>query len=142
MSPAEIVTAMMAKDAYSQWLGIQILETGAGYAKVQLTVRPEMLNGHGIAHGGITYGLSDSCFAFASNSRGQKAVSIETSISHVAAVQEGDVLTAESSEDSLNPKIGVYHIRVTNQRAETVALFKGMVYRKKEVWTLSPDVSP
>ncbi|MEM7603552.1 MAG: hydroxyphenylacetyl-CoA thioesterase PaaI [Verrucomicrobiota bacterium] len=134
MTPAEIIADMMENDAYSQWLGITILETGAGYAKIQLTVRPDMLNGHGIAHGGITYSLSDSCFAFASNSRGRKAVSIETSISHVAAVAEGDVLTAESSEDSLNHKIGVYHIKVTNQREETVALFKGMVYRKKEVW--------
>lgn len=134
MSPTEIIDAMMAEDQFSQFLGIKRLDEGAGYSKIQLQVRADMLNGHGIAHGGITYSLADSCFAFASNSRGKKAVSIETSISHVAAVYEGDLLTAESSEDSLNPKIGVYHIRVSNQKNEVVALFKGMVYRKSEQW--------
>lgn len=121
---------MYDKDAFSQWLGIELLDVKAGYAKVQMTVRPEMCNGFGIAHGGITFSFADSCFAFASNSHGRMAVSIETSISHTKAVQIGDILIAESSEDSLSNRLGTYHIKVQNQHNETVALFKGTVFRK------------
>ena len=93
-----------------------------------------MLNGFAIAHGGISYSLADSALAFASNSHGIQAVSVETSISHTKAVKEGDVLTAVSEESSLSRSIGVYHITVTNQRSEIVALFKGTVYRTGKPW--------
>jgi len=129
-----IVEQMYANDGFSQWLGIEFLEIGPGKSKIRLTVRKEMTNGFNIAHGGITYSLSDSAFAFASNSRGRKAVSVETSISHTKAVQIGDILTATAQEDSLTNKIGVYHIKVTNQKEEVVALFKGTVYRTSKEW--------
>jgi len=93
-----------------------------------------MLNGFAIAHGGVTYSLADSCLAFASNSHGVQAVSVETSISHTKPVKAGDVLTATSEEMSLSRSIGVYHITVRNQREEIVALFKGTVYRTGKPW--------
>ena len=99
-----------------------------------MKVRKEMLNGFGIAHGGITYSFADSAFAFASNSRGKKAVSIETSISHLKTVNEGDVLTAKAKEIHVSNKIGTYLIDVTNQNDDLVASFKGTVYRTSKDW--------
>ena len=78
--------------------------------------------------------LADSALAFASNSHGRKAVSVETTISHTVQVREGDVLTAEAQEDHCTNRIGIYHVRVTNQKGEVVALFKGTVYRTSQDW--------
>ena len=134
MKPQEIVDKMYAKDYFSQWLGISVDNTGDGFSKVSMKVTHDMLNGFGIAHGGITYSLADSAFAFASNSRGRHAVSIETSISHTKTVKEGDQLTAIAKEDNLSDKLGIYSITVTNQDDSVVALFKGMVFRKDNNW--------
>jgi acyl-CoA thioesterase len=129
-----IVERMMAQDWFSQWLGIEVLDIRPGTCTLRLTVKKEMLNGFSIAHGGITYSLSDSALAFASNSHGKMAVSVETSVSHVAAVKENDVLTAVAVERSCSNRIGVYEVNVTNQSGSIVALFKGTVYRKSQDW--------
>jgi acyl-CoA thioesterase len=129
-----IINEMMKNDAYSNWLGIEHIEQDVGYSRIKMTVRPEMVNGFGIAHGGISYSFADSAFAFASNSQGRKSVSIETSISHLAAVQVGDTLLAVAREESLTHKIGVYTVEVTNQDNKLVALFKGTVYRSSAEW--------
>ena len=131
---ARVVNRMYDNDPFSIWLGIDRLLVQPGHCALKMTVRQEMLNGFAIAHGGITYSLADSCLAFASNSHGIQSVSVETSISHTKAVKEGDVLTATSEEMSLSRSIGVYHITVTNQRNETVALFKGTVFRTGKPW--------
>lgn len=123
-------------DAFSQWLGIRRLDESPGTCTLEMTVRDEMVNGFGIAHGGITYALADSALAFASNAHGRKAVSIETSINHLKPVFANDVLTAFAEESSISNRIGVYHIRVMRQQ-ELVALFKGVVYRKDEEWQIS-----
>lgn len=125
---------MYDNDAFSQWLGIEILELDAGKAVLQMTVRKEMTNGFGIAHGGISYSLADSALAFASNAYGRKSVSVETSISHTIPAKTGDKLKATAIEDSLSNKIGIYRIIITNQDAKTVALFKGTVYRTTKEW--------
>ena len=129
-----VVSRMYDNDPFSIWLGIERLEVLAGACTLRMTVRSEMLNGFAIAHGGISYSLADSCLAFASNSHGIQAVSVETSISHTKAVKEGDVLTATAEEKSLSRSIGVYYIAVANQRGEQVALFKGTVYRTGKPW--------
>lgn len=130
----KIVERMYQHDAFSQWLGIELIEVGPGKAVVRLQVRNDMLNGHGIAHGAITYALADSAFAFAANSQGRKAVSIETAISHLALVKEGTFITAVAEEENLTHKIGIYTIRVQNESGKQVALFKGTAYRSSEVW--------
>lgn len=132
-TPNEIVNTMMAKDYFSQWLGIEVLEVNQGSCKLQMIIRKEMLNGFGIAHGGITYSLADSALAFASNSHGQKAVSVETSISHTQSLKENDILTAEVIEEHLSNKIAVYSIKVL-KGTDVVALFKGSVYRTSQLW--------
>lgn len=129
-----VIDRMMERDWFSRWLGVERVEEGPGHCTLRLTVRREMLNGFGIAHGGISYALADSALAFASNSHGRRAVSIETSISHVRPVCEGDVLTARAEEAHLSSKIGVYRVTVTNQEGEQVALFQGTVYRTSREW--------
>lgn len=125
---------MYDNDPFSQWLGIERVDVGHGHCTLRMTVRQEMTNGFGIAHGGITFSLADSAFAFASNSRGRHALSIECDINHVKAVRTGDTLTAAAKEESLSHRIGIYRVEVTNQDDEVVALFKGMVYRKSVEW--------
>lgn len=135
MEAKAVVEKMYNGDAFSQWLGIERLEERAGYCKLRMTVREEMTNGFKIAHGGITYSLADSALAFASNGHGRQAVSIETSISHTKPVFIHDVITAEAIELNLTNATGIYDIKVTNQKYEVVALFKGTVYRTKKEWT-------
>lgn len=130
----KVVEKMYENDAFSQWLGIERIQDGAGVSVLQMTVRKEMLNGFYILHGGISYSLADSALAFASNGHGRKAVSVETSISHTESCQVGDVLTATTKEMSLSNKIGIYQIIITNQEDKTVALFKGTVYRTSIDW--------
>jgi len=132
----KIVNEMYQKDAFSQWLGIDCVEVLKGGCTLKMTIRKQMCNGFGIAHGGITYSLADSALAFASNSYGRKAVSIETSISHTAKVKQGDELTANVKEISLSHKIGLYQVTILNQKEELVAHFKGTVYRSSTEWAV------
>lgn len=129
-----VVDKMYNNDPMSQWLGIERLKDGPGISALRMTVRSEMLNGFTIAHGGITYCLADSALAFASNSHGIQSVSIETSISHVAPVKAGDILTTEVEEKNVTSRTGLYYITVKNQDGKTVAFFKGTVYRTGKEW--------
>ena len=124
---------MLSQDAYSQWLGIEILECEIGRCKVAMKVRPEMLNSMQKAHGGITYSLADTAFGFAANTHGKFSVSIETSINHIEAVNEGDYLVAESVIEKVNNKLG-FNIIEVKRGDEMVALFKGVVYRTQKEW--------
>jgi acyl-CoA thioesterase len=132
--PKLIVDKMMEKDFFSQWMGIERLEEREGYCRLRMTIRPEMCNGFEIAHGGITYALADSALAFASNSHGRHAVSIETSISHIKSLQPADTIIATAEEKSISNRIGIYEINIHKENGELVALFKGTVFRKDTVW--------
>ena len=133
-NPQNIVNKMFDQDAFSQWLGIQIVDVSEGYCQIKMTVRNEMLNGFQIAHGGIAYSLADSALAFASNSNGKKSLSVETSISHTISIKNGDELPATTEELSLSDKIGVYLITITNKDNQKIAYFKGTVYRTSKDW--------
>ena len=124
---------MLSQDVFSQWLGREILECGIGRCKVAMTIRKEMLNSMGYAHGGISYSLADTAFGFAANTHGKYAVSIETSVNHIEALEEGDYLTAEATLDLQKNKIG-FNIVEVRRGAELVALFKGVVYRTNKDW--------
>jgi acyl-CoA thioesterase len=124
-----VVKGMLERDAFSAWLGLEVLEIRPRYAAVRMTVRPDMMNGFGVCHGGVTFGLADSAFAFAANTHGRVTVSIDNSISYPAAVSAGDVLTAIATEESAANRIAFYAVRVTNQHDGLVALFRGTVYK-------------
>lgn len=131
---SKVVDKMMGSDWFSQWLGITVDKITPGSCMLRMKIRKEMLNGFAIAHGGITYSLADSALAFASNSHGRKAVSVETSISHTVSLKEGDVIIAEAEEVSLKEKIAIYNIVIKKEDGEVVALFKGTVYRTSRMW--------
>lgn len=124
-----VVSHMLQHDLFSQWLGIETVEIKEGYSRIKMTVRPEMINGFGIVHGGIAFSLADSAFAFACNNRNNLSVALDTSINFTKPVHPGDVLTAEAKELHNGKSTGLYHITVTNQRDHVVALFKGTCFR-------------
>jgi acyl-CoA thioesterase len=130
-----VVSRMMQEDAFSKWLGIEVLATGPGTCALQMVVTADMLNGFHMAHGGISYALADSCLAFAANGHGIQCVSVETSISHTAPTLEGDELMAEAIEEQCAKTFARYRVHVwrkTDQK--TVALFKGTVFRTGKAW--------
>lgn len=125
----QVVDHMMKNDLFSQWLGIELLEIREGYSKIKMTVRPEMINGFGIVHGGVAFSLADSAFAFACNNRNNLSVALDTSINFTKPVHVGDILTAEAREIHNGRSTGLYHINITNQRDHIVAVFKGTCFR-------------
>jgi acyl-CoA thioesterase len=124
-----VVSGMMARDAFSQWLGIEVLTTRPDESELRMTVRAEMVNGFGVAHGGIAYSLADSALAFAANTNGNVTVAIDNGITYPAAINVGDVLTARCTKDSTTRRLGFYRVTVTNQNGAIAATFKGTVYR-------------
>lgn len=125
---------MLARDAFSKLLGLEVEEVREGYCRLHFRVREDMLNGFGILHGGVTYSAADSAFAFACNSHGRLSVALSTTMEYLEAGKTGDLLTVEAQEESLKHKVGVYLIRITNQEEKLVALFKGTSYRtSKEI---------
>lgn len=136
---AQVVAKMMEQDAFSQWLGIKIVEIKQGYSKIQMTLREEMLNGFGVIHGGITFSLADSAFAFACNNRNNLSMALDVSITFTKAGQPGDVLTAEAREMHNGRSTGLYLVQVINQHHQPVAVFKGTCFRTgKELITPLP----
>ncbi len=128
----DIVNGMMQEDFFSQWLGIEVVDVALGSCLLKMTVRKEMLNGFGIAHGGIAYSLADSALAFASNSYGQVSLSIETSIAHFNKIKEGEVILAEAVEIHRSNKIAKYSVEIFSLAGEKKALFSGTVYRTQK----------
>jgi phenylacetic acid degradation protein PaaD len=119
------VDALWRGDAASQQLGMQVNSCGPGRAAVSMPVRSDMVNGHGICHGGLVFALADSAFAFACNSYGDNTVAAGAAIEFLLPAREGDVLTAVASERWRAGRAGIYEIEVRNQRDELVALFRG-----------------
>jgi acyl-CoA thioesterase len=123
--------AMYARDNASQALGMKIEAVGPGYARLTMTVRPDMLNGHQTCHGGFIFALADSTFAFACNSYNVNTVGAGCSIEYLAPGRVGDYLTAEAQEQTRQGRTGVYDIRVTNQDGVSIALFRGKSHQVK-----------
>lgn len=125
----QVVDHMMVHDKFSQWLGIEVLDIQEGYSRIRMTVREDMINGFGIAHGGIAFSLADSAFAFACNNRNNLSVALDTSINFTKAINTGDILTAEAKESHNGRSTGLYFITIINQKGEQVAHFKGTCFR-------------
>jgi len=121
--------ALYGRDRASQALGIRLAAVRPGWARVTMRVRADMVNGHGVCHGGMVFALGDSAFAFACNSYNEATVAAAASIDFLAGAREGDELTAEASELWRTRRNGLYEIGVRNQRGELIALFRGRSYR-------------
>jgi len=128
LSPDDIARAcaeaMWKEDDASQGLGMQIVEIKPGQARLSMTVRPDMVNGQRIAHGGFIFTLADSAFAFACNSHNVKAVAAEGNITFIRPGKLGDVLVATAREISRSGRSGIYDVRVT-AGSEVIAEFRG-----------------
>jgi acyl-CoA thioesterase len=124
-----VAQSMMDRDAFSQWLGVEILDIQHERCSCRLVVREEMVNGFGVAHGGIVFSLADSAFAFACNTHGRMTVSIENSVTYPLAVHPGDVLTAAATQDAASNRLSYYSVEVRNQGGALVALFRGTAYK-------------
>ena len=130
---------MLADDEASRGLGIKIEAMAPGCARMTMTVRPDMLNGFRICHGGFITLLADSAFAFACNSRNELTVAAGIVVDFVAPAREGDLLTAVARELSLAGRTGVYDVKVTNQRGETIAFLRGRSHKLKDRQVVSLD---
>src|SRR5688572_19339568 len=124
-----VVAAMLEQDEFSRWLGIDVTHVAPNAATVRMTVRPEMVNGFGVCHGGIAFSVADSALAFASNTHGRVTVSVENSIRYPAPVRPGDVLTATAVEESAGQRLAFFTVTVRKDDGEAVGLFRGTVYR-------------
>lgn len=113
-------------DNASKWLGMELADVDEGQAILALDVQKHHCNGHGIGHGGITFSLADSAFAFACNSRNRVTVAAQNSINYLAPVRLGDRLTALAREVHVQGRSGLYDVSVTNQVGEKVAEFRGV----------------
>ena len=121
--------ALWRGDAASKQLGMKVESCAPGRATVTMRVRPDMVNGHGICHGGLVFALADSAFAFACNSYGDNTVAAGAAIEFLKPAREGDLLRADAAEHWRAGRSGIYEIEVHNQRGELVALFRGRSHR-------------
>jgi len=127
---AERATAVLfERDRASQALGMRLVAVRPGWARVVMRVRADMVNGHGLCHGGLVFALADSAFAFACNSYNDSTVAAAASIDFLAAAREDDELTVEASELWRTRRNGIYEMIVCNQRGERIALMRGRSWR-------------
>ncbi len=125
---------MMEKDYCTQWLQASPVFITEGHCKLQMTVRKEMLNGYSILHGGIAFTFADSAFAFASNSYGRVAVSINGNMIYSKSAKLGEVLFAEAKALNVTHKTADFDVNVMNGVGEIYYYFRGTVYRtSKEI---------
>lgn len=129
-----VVQKMLAEDAMTRWLGVEVMESREGFCRLKMVAREEMANGFKIVHGGITFSLADSAIAFAANAYGRHAVSLNTTIRHLHPVIAGDTLVVEATVTTLKHKVVNVDATVVNQDAVRVADVQATGYRKSEKW--------
>ena len=123
---ARVAQSMRAAEGTGPAWGVQIEEAREGYARVSMTIRADMLNGHGTAHGGMIFALADTAFAYACNGRNVKTVAAHASIAFLDAAREGEVLVAEAREAALAGRSGVYNVSVRGGDGRVIAEFQGL----------------
>jgi acyl-CoA thioesterase len=122
---------MLAVDAFSRWLGVEVLEAAPGHSRIRMTVRDEMVNGFGTSHGGIVFSFADSALAFATNAGGFVTVAVDCSVSYTRPVRPGDRLTALCTEESTTNTLAFCSVTVRNQDDVAVGHFRGTVHRTR-----------
>ncbi|MCY1177673.1 Acyl-coenzyme A thioesterase PaaI [compost metagenome] len=126
---SECAQSLFQRDTASQAMGMRLLSAGPGCARVGMTVRADMVQGHGTCHGGYLFALADSAFAFACNSYDEATVGLGCSIDYVAPARLDDLLTATAIEQSRSGRTGNYDVRIENQHGQLIVLFHGKSYK-------------
>lgn len=129
---------MVAADAFSRWLGAEVLAVAPRRSVVRMRVRDDMVNGFGTCHGGVAFALADSAFAFACNTGGTVCVALDVAVSYPNPARVGDVLTATAEAEAEPRRVGFYRVTVANQRGELVALFRGTAYDTRRAHAVAP----
>jgi acyl-CoA thioesterase len=124
-----LVQSLYLADFASQWLGIEIIDVAPGRVKIAMIVRPDMVNGHGMCHGGIVFALADSAFAFACNSYGDPMVAAGASIEFLAPTPRGERVIATAAEVSRGARHGIYDVAVSAATGAVLAQFRGRCAR-------------
>lgn len=126
VSPRRIAEHMMSQEGAAAAWGLVLEDARTGYARVRMTLRPDMLNGFGGAHGGMIFALADAAFAYACNSHNTATVAAQASIVFLASPKAGEVLVAEAQEEALAGRSGVYAVAVRTQEGAEIARFQGL----------------
>ena len=121
----QVARSMLAAEGTGPAWGIVIEEARAGYARLSMTLRPDMLNGHGIAHGGMIFALADTAFAYVCNGSNHASVAAQASIIFLGKAEDGEVLIAEAVETAREGRAGVTHVSVRTNDGRAVAEFTG-----------------
>ena len=129
-----VAEAMWREDEASRGLGMTLDDVAPGRARLSMKIRSSMTNGQKTCHGGFIFALADSAFAFACNAHNERAVAASCSIDYLGPAFADEVLTAEAHEVERRGRRGIYDVRVTNQKGETVALFRGQSATVKGTW--------
>lgn len=139
----KVYSKMMEKDYCSQWMDLRPIIVEEGHCKMSMVVKKEMLNGHGILHGGIAFSFADSVFAFASNSYGRVALSINGSMNYAGSAKIGDKLMAEATALNVSYKKADFDVNIWKEgSSEILYYFRGTVYRKsEEVVSINPELN-
>lgn len=128
----QVYDKMIENDYCSQWMGIHPIILDRGYCKLSMKVKKEMLNGYGILHGGIAFAFADSAFAFASNSYGRVAVSIEGKMSYNKSAKIDEIMFAEAKAIKVGNRLATFDVNVSNEKGEAYYLFRGTVFRMEK----------
>jgi len=132
MQATDPVFQKISQDPFARWMGIELQDLRPGYSRLVMTVSPQMLNFHGIPHGGSIFSLADAAFAAAGNSHGQTALALSMTISYLATTSAGTRLVAEAQELRKGHQSGFYQITVKSEGGELIAACQAVVHRKKE----------
>lgn len=130
--PNDPVFRKISQDPFAKWMGIELQELRPGYSRVAMTLTPQMVNFHGIPHGGAIFSLADAAFAAAGNSHGQMAVALSMTINYLAATVPGVRLVAEANELRKGHRSGFYEIRIKTDGGDLIATCQAVVHRKGE----------
>ena len=128
---AAVGQGMFRRDCAAQALGIELIETRSGFARMTMKVRPDMVNGHDICHGGLIFTLADTAFAYACNSGNKSTVAQSCVVTFIAAARTGDVLTATAIERNRTQRTGLTDIDVTDQSGKLIAVVRGHSHQIK-----------
>lgn len=121
-----VAEAMHQTEGTSKAWDLKLEDAGEGWARASMILREDMMNGHGVAHGGMIFALADTAFAWACNSRNVKTVAHHASITFLSAGQKGERLVAEAQEETIAGRSGVYSVKVTGEDGRPVAIFQGL----------------
>src|ERR1700722_1680620 len=125
----EVVRSLYEADLASQSLGIEVIDVAPGRVQIAMTVRADMVNGHGMCHGGIVFAFADSAFAFACNSHGDPMVAAGASIEFLAPTPRGERVIATAAEVSRSARHGIYDVAVADASGTVLAQFRGRCAR-------------